>query len=182
MGGQTFAASLDPSLPANTPHSCGSWAATDTYCTHVHTINRVKQGFLLRWVILLERVLWTSAADVVTQYSHYLRAGRYTPELSSLKSHLPAAFLLANVGLLGWFEAAEGNYFQDHLTTSACRYRECKLQGADCLLKIRQLVRSHGKFGLVVLLVASILWLNAVLQFQSQLLAWFTAILEYLNV
>lgn len=114
--------------------------------------------------------------------SNYLRAGRYTPELSSLKSHLPAACFLANVGPLGWLEAVEGNYFQDHLTTSACRYREYKLQGADCILKIRQLVRSHGKFGLVVLLVASILWLNAVLQFQSQLLAWFTATLEYLNV
>lgn len=82
------------------------------------------------------------------------------------------------MGLLGWFEDMEGNYFQDHATAW---YREYELEGPACILKISQL-RNHGKFGPMILLVASILWLNTVLQLQSQLLAWFTAALEYPNV
>lgn len=89
---------------ANMPHSCRSWAATDTESTPVHTINRVRQTFLLRECLVMERLLWMSGQEWLCGCTDYLQAGRHTEQPPSPKPHWAADFFLANGGLLGRLE------------------------------------------------------------------------------
>lgn len=47
--------------------------------------------------------------------------------------------------------------FSGSFDSKCLRKQGIQVEGADCILKIRQLVKYHGKFGPMVLLVASIL-------------------------
>lgn len=179
MGHQTFAVSWIKPCPANIP------AALEQLWVHgAHTCS-----LLIVWSRGFSQKSCTGglrAVNISCRSGHWASAVTCrqvnTPTVIHPKAPPTSWLLSGKSGTCGFVWRHGMKLFSGSFDSKCLRKQGIQVEGADCILKIRQLVKYHGKFGPMVLLVASILWLNTVPQLQSRLSAWFTATHEYLNV